>query len=382
MKKILVISAGYPPSMRYGGPVRTVHNFVRAVSPLASLWVIAPDRDLGDTRPFSGVGRNKWHKCDGVRVKYISPFPYDLIHIVFEIFRGRFDAIYVNSFLSVSKCLLPTLCALLLGTRVVIAPRGQFALSAVGMKNWKKRPYIWFWRILGLARRVTWQATGRHEADDIHRVFGNRISVEVVSNIPTRLFVEPEKSQGPELRLVFISRIARMKNLDFALACLARCPEAVRFHVYGPVEDQAYWNSCLALVRKLPGNITFEYMGALSNSSVPQVLSKYDLLFLPTRGENYGHVIVESFCAGTPVLISDRTPWRDLAVKGIGWDIPLDNVDGFLDAIHRLDAMGKSSRSELKANVYRWAQGHFDGKRELEGHLKLFGLSLTNGGKV
>ena len=38
------------------------------------------------------------------------------------------------------------------------------------------------------------------------------------------------------------------------------------------------------------------------------MFQEYDLLFLPTKGENFGHVILESMSAGTPVLISDTTP--------------------------------------------------------------------------
>lgn len=44
---------------------------------------------------------------------------------------------------------------------------------------------------------------------------------------------------------------------------------------------------------------------------------------MPTFNENYGHAIVESFVAGLPVVISDRTPWRNLEKINAGWDIPL-----------------------------------------------------------
>ena len=55
-----------------------------------------------------------------------------------------------------------------------------------------------------------------------------------------------------------------------------------------------------------------------------------DLLFLPTAGENFGHAIQEALAAGCPVLISDRTRWRDLAPKGVGWDLPLSAPDRFV----------------------------------------------------
>ena len=35
-------------------------------------------------------------------------------------------------------------------------------------------------------------------------------------------------------------------------------------------------------------------------------------MFLPSKGENFGHIIMESLAASTPVIISDLTPWKDL----------------------------------------------------------------------
>ena len=48
-------------------------------------------------------------------------------------------------------------------------------------------------------------------------------------------------------------------------------------------------------------------------------------MILPTHGESFGHIIVEAWAAGCPVLISDRTPWRELREQGVGWDVPLDH---------------------------------------------------------
>jgi glycosyltransferase involved in cell wall biosynthesis len=62
---------------------------------------------------------------------------------------------------------------------------------------------------------------------------------------------------------------------------------------------------------------------------------------LPTLGENYSHVICEALSAGCPVLISDRTPWRNLQDKGVGWDIPLEEEERFRAVLQQcVDADG------------------------------------------
>ena len=49
----------------------------------------------------------------------------------------------------------------------------------------------------------------------------------------------------------------------------------------------------------------------------------HDLFVFPTLGENFGHVIYESLMCGTPVLVSDNTPWLP-DKKGALTVLPLD----------------------------------------------------------
>jgi glycosyltransferase involved in cell wall biosynthesis len=98
----------------------------------------------------------------------------------------------------------------------------------------------------------------------------------------------------------------------------------VEFDIWGTIEDEEYWRSCQASLERLPAHVRVEYKGPAKHNQIPDVLPSYDLMFLPSLGENYGHVIAESLVAGTPVLISDRTPWRNLAEHGVGWDLPIE----------------------------------------------------------
>jgi glycosyltransferase involved in cell wall biosynthesis len=90
---------------------------------------------------------------------------------------------------------------------------------------------------------------------------------------------------------------------------------------------------CCRLIKQLPHNIKTQYKGSVLNNEVIQIISNYDLFFLPTHSENYGHVIVEALIAGCPVLISDNTPWRNLRSKKAGWDINLNYLEQFKQAL-------------------------------------------------
>ena len=47
----------------------------------------------------------------------------------------------------------------------------------------------------------------------------------------------------------------------------------------------------------------------------------------------FGHAIFESLSCGRPVLISDQTPWQGLFAKQAGIDLPLSDIQQFVEAI-------------------------------------------------
>ena len=86
--------------------------------------------------------------------------------------------------------------------------------------------------------------------------------------------------------------------------------------------------------------------GAVDTAEVPAVLAGQDMLFLPTRGENYGHVLVEAWSAGLPVLTSNQTPWRGLEAAGVGWDLELgeSSLSAFAE---KIDLLAQLNVAEL-----------------------------------
>jgi glycosyltransferase involved in cell wall biosynthesis len=146
-----------------------------------------------------------------------------------------------------------------------------------------------------------------------------------------------------------------MKNLDVALTVLKNVKGIVKFNIYGPIGDEGYWRRCQQLINELPPNIDTKFYGEIKNEQVDAVMRSHHLFFLPTRGENFGHVIAEALLAGCPVLISDRTPWRGLEKKGIGWDLPLDRVDLFQMAIEQCLEMNDEMFGEVFRRVESYA---------------------------
>jgi glycosyltransferase involved in cell wall biosynthesis len=159
--------------------------------------------------------------------------------------------------------------------------------------------------------------------------------------------------------MVFASRIDHMKGLDIAIEIMRKVESPCTFRVAGSVSDTSYWQRCLQLAEKLPDHVTFEYAGPYRPDMTLEIMSSADFLFLPTRGENFGHAIAEALSVGCPVIISRETIWTDVVNAGGGnAGTPEENLD-FIDA-----AIGSDPhrRLELRREVLRaystWYSSH------------------------
>ena len=361
-KIVLIFISHYLPGYKSGGPLRTIVNMVEHLSDEFQFCIVNKDRDLGDSSAYSEIKPNEWQPVGKAMVYYLSPDSCTMKNIFKLISTTPHDLVYLNSFFDSFGTIRP-LIARRLGRLpfkpVVLAPRGEFSAGALKLKALKKLIYIKIARLLRLYRDVLWQASSEYEVQDIKRgMVVDVADIHIATDLPTMVTVETHSSpvllgncDEHCLRIVFLSRISPMKNLDYALQVLRQVKSTVIFDIYGPSEDAQYWRQCQNLIKQLPNNISVTYKGSVAADHVRSVFRNYDLFFFPTRGENYGHVIAESLSVGTPILISDQTPWRNLWADNMGWDLPLDKKEEFAHIIDDYSLMVSSDRFELRKNI-------------------------------
>jgi glycosyltransferase involved in cell wall biosynthesis len=261
----------------------------------------------------------------------------------------------------------------------VIAPRGEFSEGALALKRWKKVPYRLLTRIFGLYRNLIWQASSDYELRDIKKAMsGIAQRIHVASDLPPKPKMEHlensalGKKENAELRVCFLSRITPMKNLDYALRILSQIRLPVKFSIIGPVRDETYWAKCQKVMESLPEHIEVSVVGSIEPAQVASMMESHDLFFLPTLGENYGHVIPEALAAGTPVLIADTTPWRGLYEAGVGWDLPLDDEQGFIDAIELTAKMSPREYAAWRTRIKEYAIEPLSNSEAINANRQLF----------
>lgn len=375
--KILLYSSFYLPGYKGGGPIKTIANLIHATSDEIDYCVVTKDRDLGDREAYSEVVTGDWNKTAGTRVFYSDPGVRGTMEAGLQIFRVKYDLVYLNSFFSPFFSFVPLLLSKLKGKPAILGPRGEFSQGALSLKSGKKKIFIFLFKTFRLHENVYFQASTPFEAEDIRRVFGENVNIHVAEDIGSfECPAEISEKKIESLRLVYISRISRKKNLAIALDILKTVTATVTFHIYGPIEDVNYWKECEATIDQLPDNVEVEYMGQLHPKDVVSRLAQYDLFFLPTKGENFGHVIAEALCAGLPTLISDQTPWRNLEEQGIGWDIPLSEPARYVSAIERAYRMSPEEYASFRHNILSWAKQKFENREAVEANKIMFSRAL------
>ena len=352
--KILIVTGGFFPSKKFGGPPVSVDNFCSLLHDEADCYIVTHNHDFGEKKQLAGITEG-WNDRGTAKVLYLSDKEYGYAAFYSVVESIKPDYIYLQSLFSVY--VLPCLrIAEKKGIKTVLAPRGELCAGAF-KKKYKKIPYILLLRIQRLLNDVTFQSTSVEETAAIKKYLGvsteNIHYLTNIPSIPSSLPERVEKKSGVG-RFVFISRIHWKKNLLLAIKCLNGVKGEVTFDIYGPKEDEEYWNKCENSISELPDNIHVNYCGVLGQDEIHKTFNKYDAFLFPTLSENYGHVIAEALVTECIPIISDQTPWTDMNESGAGWALPLTDEGAFIKAIQNVVDMNEEAIQLMRNTIERY----------------------------
>lgn len=364
-KRILIAIDWFLPGYRGGGPITSIANLIDGLSGRYHFSVLTSDRDYGQRTPYPDVPTDQWvERSPHCRVWYCSPEERSYRHFRRIIAETDYDLLYLNSMFSQRYTIYP-----LWNSRstkpevpVLLAPRGMLHSGALGLKSFKKKLFLGALKLTKIHKQIRFQATDAQEVLDIQQVFGVDAQVLQAPNLPK--MQQPPLAliakQPGELRIVFLSRLTEKKGLHYLLEVLrdhfaaAQAPSgSIRLDIIGPDEEAGYWERCAAIIATLPAHIQVQKHAPMPPAEAFAQLQTAHVFAMPTLGENFGHAIFEAFTAGRPVLISDKTPWRDLTAQQVGYDLPLDQPAAYAAALEQLLAMDQVTWD-------RWAQASWD----------------------
>ncbi len=355
----MIFCQHFTPAFKGGGPIQSLQNLIELLRFDFEVYIFCSAKDLGDSKSMDGIIVNQWVDfSQNVRVLYADGPIYQLTKNSLKAL--TFDIVYINGIFSIPFNLIPLSLALLRKSMIVLTPHGMLQKGALSVKPFKKRIFLFGFKLMRFHRKIHWHATDNQEKDDITNVFGRGLSVNVIATVP-KLFSSVLKLRNKtrsSLRLVYLSLITEKKNLHLVLLALRQISTPIEFHIYGPIKDKEYWEECRELLNCSVHLI--EYKGIVFPKDVQLILSNYHLFILPTKGENFGHAIYESLSVGTPVMVSPHTPWGRLQDYNAGITVSTLNSEDWAIAIKSFIDLDQEMYSVYSNGAYRLAADYFE----------------------
>lgn len=369
MKKILILIKYFLPGEKSGGPLSTIRNLIDVYYDEFDLHIVCLNHDINSKETYD-VKCNCWLHKSKYNIMYVKESFGKKEY--FKLF-SEFSCIYACGLYEKASRYLALYSKKNKKCRAIIAPMGTLSDGALGIKSLKKRLYFLYSKLFNIYKNIVWSVSSSYEKNDLGKIFKHPNKVVIAEDsVSFKTFTTPLrlKKEG-KLKIVSLSRIAPIKNIDFSLKVLKEINDIeIDFDIYGFNEDVSYFNECCEIMKSLPDNIHASFKGSISHSEVGQILLEYDLFLLPTKGENFGHVIYEALNYGCIPIISDKTPWTFLNKIGVK-ALPL-NKSLFVNAINEMNKMSCSDFLKLKQKCVDCALEKFNNFKLNSGYKELF----------
>ena len=363
----VLISGGlfYPATV--GGPSKTLYWLAKSlVDSGMEVSVITSNKYIEDKT----IIFNKWIQFNGIRVRYCKVNNKIGLPVFFHGIREmkKCQTVLLSSLFYYPSFLL-CVFAILYKKKIIWSPRGELFDSALN-NNKLKLSYIKSIHLL-LAKNVIFHATSDEEKKAINRHFGEKCKTVILPNFMEMPKIE-KRTEG-ENYFLFVGRIAPIKALDKLLLGLSMSMDFLssdyKLLIAGEPEKQFtdYYKTLLDILDSCPQlRSKVVFLGNVADSNKYTLFANAYFTILVSDSENFGNVVIESLCQGTPVIASLGTPWSILGKTNSGlW---IENspkiISEIIDKVLRLKsndyeqmrtASAKLSMSfDFNTNIHNW----------------------------
>ena len=335
MKRVCLISSSFYPATFYGGPISATWDLSRRLSEKDIQMYISTTNANGISR--LNVETNKFiQKDSNLFVKYyheevINKFSFAFICGIWSDIKNA-DIVYIQ-YLFHYTVLFSLLFCVFQRKRIIICPRGSFSLFTLSNRiPFLKRVWINL-LIKPFHRIIEWQASSNLEKNDIKRTFPDASIYVINDAVDFRSFQDFEifdrvkllekytKTKFKNVSYVFFSmgRLHAIKNFDVlihAFSLFVKDHKEAKFIIAGGNDGVEYKLRQQILDLELENSVFL--IGAINFEDKKILLNNCDYFSLASDFESFGLVVAEALCCGKPVVVSDKTPWKDLQQNQCG----------------------------------------------------------------
>ena len=326
--RVVVIIPSFYPAIVYGGSTFASYHLTKAAAESGvDLWVSTTNAN-GCERLDKEV--NIFQSLDQFKIKYyheelVNYFSSSYIFGIFKDIKNA-DVVHIQSIFSYPTP-LALFYSMLFRKKVLLSPRGSLAQWSFQIKGWHKKQWIKC-LITPFIKTVTWHATSEKEKNDILKIFP-KAHVKIISDgtfldqsktALTRVDMFNSLSLKESRYIAAMGRIHPVKGYDILIKSfqiIKKSNPDLKLLIAGSDEGDLKHLTELVSSFKLDNQVVF--VGPVSGATKESFLQNAELLVLPSHTENFGIVVVEALAQGTPVVASNKTPWRVLEKFNAGY---------------------------------------------------------------
>lgn len=282
-KKILIVTAGLFKNT--GGPSVVISSLIQTLSEIGfEVHVYSPCGEIHNSITklvetgeinfhfYSSIGKYKFnHRC-------ISQL-YDLIF--------KTDLVWVHGLFQ-WPVTLSLLLSNLLNKKTILTPHGVLTSGMLNQKKYKKVLLGWpDFLLIKKSKNIIVHFLSLVERESTALKIKNKFILPNIVDVKFRDNVYNKK-------ICFIGRLAKIKGIDDLLKV-----DNNNIDLYGHDQDK--------YTEKISSSKHLNYYGELTHDQVPDILSKYEAMILPSYGEGLPTSLIEAALAGKILIISTET---------------------------------------------------------------------------
>ena len=372
--RVCLVSSSFYPAIFYGGPISSTWDLSKKLGEKNIEVYVSTTNADGNKRIKDIDTKEHIKQAENVFVRYyheqfINIFSFSFLFGIFSDIK-KSDVVYIQ-YLFHYTVLFSLLFSVFLGKKIILCPRGSFSSFTLSNKrSWLKRLWLFLF-ISPLKNKIIWQASSYLEKEDILFYFP-KVDVKIIPDgIDVDSFSNSNKIDKKELLKKYTNK--DFKNVSDVIFSMGRLHKIKRFDVLIDAfklyldenkneklliagADDGVRNALEDQIKELKLEDSVFMIGLVNFSQKKELLSNCSFFSLSSDFESFGIVVSEALACGVPVVVSDKTSWKNIERNNCGIFVKNQKED-FCTAFHQIQ-----ERNFTSENCKKYVKDNFDWK--------------------